>query len=131
MTYDATLATTRDRIRFIVGDTSNDADAEYFPDATYDAEIANYDAWKLAAASMAEAAAVKIESDPSSINLDGDLVASWQDRTRSLRAKAVQLRAEAAAEALASGTGITSVALDRDGGSTGEYRTDRFRYLVR
>ena len=37
MTFDSSLATVRDRIRFRVGDT--ETNAEFFPDATYDAII--------------------------------------------------------------------------------------------
>jgi hypothetical protein len=130
MTYDATLPTVRDQIRLIVGDTSDDAAVEFFPDDTYDATItANEDSWKLAAAAMAEAVAVKIEQSPGSLSSDGDSI-SWQDRTRSLRAVAAQYRKEAIADA-ASAAGITSVALSRDGVASGEYRTERYRGLWR
>lgn len=130
MTYDPLLSTTRDRIRFIVGDTSNDEATELFPDDTYEAEIARYTNWKLAAASMAEAAAVKIEQDPNSVNVPGEVAVSWQDRTRSLRATAIRLRSEAAAED-ATGSGVTSVALARGDSATAEYRDTRFYRQLR
>lgn len=95
MSYDPTLPTTLDRIRLIVGDTSDDQATELFPDETYEAEIANYANWKRAAAAMAAAAAVKIEQDPTSIAFPGDMSVSWNVRTVSLRQKAAQLRAEA------------------------------------
>lgn len=129
MTFDPTLSTTIDRIRLIVGDTSDDEATELFPDDTYEAEIANYTNWKLAAAAMAEAVAVKIEQDPNSVNVPGEVAVSWQDRTRSLRLAATRLRAEAAAEDAASGNGITSVALTRDGASSAaEYRATGWAY---
>lgn len=132
MTYDPLLPTTRDRIRLIVGDTSDDEATELFPDETYDAEIARYTNWKLAAASMAEAAAVKIEQDPTSVNFSGEIAVSWQSRTSALRAAALRLRTEAAAEDAASGNGITSVQLARGWGEEAEYRDTRaFRGLRR
>lgn len=125
MTYDSLLPTTRDRIRLIVGDTSGDEATELFPDETYDAEIARYTNWKLAAASMAEAAAVKIEQDPSSVNVPGEVAVSWQGRTSALRAAALRLRTEAASEDAASGKGITSVQLTRGYDADAEYRPTR------
>jgi hypothetical protein len=132
MSFDPTLPTTLDRIRLIVGDTSNDVATEWFLDDTYEAEIANYTNWKLAAAAMAEAVAVKIEQEPRSFTATGDMAVSWGDMTRSLRLQATRLRAEAAAEDAASGNGITSVALSRDGTSAAaEYRASAYRGLRR
>src|SRR5690606_33646947 len=98
VSFDPTLPTTLDRIRLIVGDTSNDETVEVFPDSVYLAEIDNYTNWKLAAAAMAEAVAVRIEQDPSSVAFPQDISVGWADRTRQLRATAVRLRQEAAAE---------------------------------
>lgn len=104
MAYDPALPTTLDRIRLIVGDTSNDPDDELFPDETYLAKIAEYTNWKHAAADMAEAAAIQIEQDPTGFTAVGDMSISWSDRTRSLRTKAARLRADADQEE-ASGIG--------------------------
>lgn len=133
MSYDPTLPTTLDRIRLLVGDTSDDEATELFPDDTYTAEIERHANWKLAAATMAEAVAVKIEQDPTSVNIPGEVAVGWQDRTRSLRATAARLRAEAAAEGAAVTHGITSVGLTRAGtGDMAEYRDTRaFRGLRR
>lgn len=131
MSFDPTLATTLDQIRLITGDTSDDEATEWFPDDTYQAEIDRYTNWKLAAASMAEAVAVKIEQNPTSVNVQGEVAVSWQDRTRSLRATAARLRTEAAAED-ATANGIASVVLQRDGTrAAGEYRTSAYRGLRR
>lgn len=131
MTYDAALTTTRDNIRLIVGDTSNDVLAEIFPDTTYDAQIAGHVHWKLAAASMAEATAVKIEQNPTSVSFPQDMSVGWSDRTRTLRATASQLRAEANAEIAGVGT-LTSTRLHRDGTNAGaEYRASHYRLLRR
>ncbi len=131
MSYDPTLLTVRDRIRKMIGDT--DVDAEFFPDATYDAELAQAGAaWKIAAASMAESLAVVLENRVSSFTAPGDLAVSWSGRTTTLRSLAARLRAEAEADA---GTGdalVTSVQLTRGGSSESEYRpSDYYRRLRR
>lgn len=131
MAFDPTLPTTLDRIRLIVGDTSNDADAEIFPDTVYTATIAEHDNWKLAAAAMAEAVAVRIEQDPTSVSFPQDMAVGWTDRTRSLRATAARLRAEAAAEDAALLGAVRSVALVRGGSATSEYRPSAYRGLRR
>lgn len=136
MSFDPSLPSLLDRIRLIVGDTSGPldgaGDAEILPDETYLATIAEYDNWKLAAAAMAEAVAVRIEQDPTSVSFPADMSVGWSDRTRSLRATAVRLRSEAAAESQATTSGITSVTLTRDGGAgRSEYRDTRYRTLRR
>lgn len=102
MSYDAALTTTLDRIRLIVGDTSNDVTTELFPDETYEAEIAQYLNWKLAAADMAEAVAVVL--DKKFTGISGTQSLQWADRAKTLRARAVSLRQESAIEDAASGS---------------------------
>lgn len=96
MSFDPSLATTLDRIRLLVGDT--DTTAEVYPDATYDAAIMGYANWKWAAAEMADAVAVKYDLRATGIVAQGDASINWGDRAKTLRATAVRLRAEAAAE---------------------------------
>ena len=133
MSYDPSLPTTLDRIRLIVGDTSDDLATELFPDETYTATIAEYGAsWKIAAAVMAEAVAVRIEQDPTSFTAQGDMSVGWSDRTRSLRDTAARLRREAAAEDATGSNVLTSVALGRDGTvGRGEYRATAYARLRR
>ena len=131
MSFDPTIPTTLDRIRLIVGDTSSDPATELFPDETYTATIAMYTNWKLAAAAMAEAVAVKIEQDPTSFTAVGDMSVGWSDRTRSLRDTASRLRMEAGAEDVPVGNTIVAVALERGGASGGEYRDSRYARLRR
>ena len=128
MSFDPTLPTTLDRIRLIVGDTSGDPATELFPDDTYTAAIAEQTNWKLAAAEMAEAVAVKLDQKLTSVNVSGDIAIGWADRTRQLRATAVRLRQEAAAEDAAGLGTITSVSLQRGGiADAAEYRADYHR----
>lgn len=132
MAFNPALPTLLDRIRMIVGDTSNDPETELFPDETYNAKIAEYQNWKLAAAEMAEAIAVQIEQDPTSFTAVGDMSVAWTDRTRSLRATAARLRSEAASEGVTVSNVIESIPLVRDGaGRGGEYRPERYRRLRR
>lgn len=106
MTYNAGLPTTRDRIRLIVGDTSNDVAAEMFPDATYDAVLTQYTNWKRAAADMAEAVAVQLDRKLSGMTAVGDVALQWTDQAKTLRAKAIALRAEAVTEDASLTTGV-------------------------
>lgn len=132
MSYDPQLPTTLDRIRMIVGDTSSDVDTELFPDETYNATIAEHTNWKLAAAAMADAVAVKIEQDPTSFTAVGDMSVGWSDRTRSLRATASRLRDEAGAEDAPVNNTVVSVPLTRGTSSgNGEYRDNRYSRLRR
>lgn len=132
MSYDSALLTDRDRIRLITGDTTGDPVQEFFPDRTYDATLAMYSTWKLAAAAMAEAVAVKIEQDPSSFTAVGDVAVGWSDRTRSLRAQAVRLRQEAMSETSLLGTVVSIQATRAGRGSEGlEYSPRSYRRLER
>jgi len=101
VTFASGLTTTRDRIRLIVGDTSNDVATEIFPDATYDAVIAQYDGWKYAAADMADAVAVQLDRKVSAFTATGDMSVQYSDQAKTLRAKAIALRKEADTEAAA------------------------------
>lgn len=129
MTYDPTLPTIRDRIRKMIGDT--DASSEYFPDATYDAELVDGFNWKLAAASMAESLAVVLEQRITSLTAVGDVSLGWSDRTRSLRLLSARLRQEAATEDATAIGDVTTVSLSRGGSATSEYRDTRYRRLWR
>lgn len=132
MSFDPSLSTVRDRIRMIVGDTSNDEDAEFFIDESYDAVISQHSNWKIAAAVMAEGVAVQIEQDPSSFTAVGDMSVGWSDRTRSLRETARRLRSEAAAEDTAIDNSIVSVPLVRHrSGGAAEYVPSRYSRLKR
>lgn len=131
MSFDPLVPSMLDRIRLITGDTGGDEAAEYFSDVTYEAAIVEHENWKLAAAFMADAVAVKIEQDPTSYTATGDFAVSWTDRTRSLRSQAIRLRQEAAIEDAAGTAGVISVALSRGGSVTPEYRLTQYRRLWR
>jgi hypothetical protein len=87
VSYDPSLPTARDRVRFTVGDT---ASPELRPDTEYDALIAQYDE-RTATLKMAESLASQYAQDPSSISVGGlsvsfsDLVKNWQQLAAALR----------------------------------------------
>ena len=105
MTFDPTLPTLRDYIRFALNDTSNDADTEYLPDATYDAVIALYGGTDVASAAtapvlramadLAESAAIQLDQRIVTFGATGDMNIGWGDRARTLRAKAIAFRTRA------------------------------------
>lgn len=119
MSYDPTLPTTVDRIRMIVGDTSNDVTTEMFPDATYISSISMYTNWKRSAADMAEATAVELDRRRTSVSFPGDMSVGWGDTARTLRAMAIRFRREADDEDAAD-----------DGGLFGPIITVRSRFLT-
>jgi len=81
-TYDPTLASARDRLRFALGDT--DAAAPLEADTTYDAAISWHgEAGALRA--MAEGLASRFAQKPDRIS-DGDFSVSWGERVRAWRA---------------------------------------------
>ena len=81
-TYDPTLASARDRLRFALGDTNVAAPLE--ADTTYDAAIAWHgEAGALRA--MAEGLASRFAQKPDRIS-DGDFSVSWGERVKAWRA---------------------------------------------
>lgn len=103
MTYDPLLTNPRDHIRLLVNDKSGDPATEREPDATYDAKIALYGGtvvnsagWKRAAADMAETIAAQLDQEMVSFTATGDMsISKSSDQAKTLRARAVSLRAEA------------------------------------
>lgn len=93
MTYDPSLPTTRDKIRFHATDI--DETNELMPDATYDTVIASYTSWKRAAADLIDAAADLIARKVTSLTSVGDASLSWSRNTAGLKAKAARFRQEA------------------------------------
>jgi len=83
-TYDPTLATARDRLRFALGDTNVAAPLE--ADTTYDAAIA-WHGETGAMRAMAEGLASRFAQKPDRIS-DGDFSVSWGERVKAWRALA-------------------------------------------
>ena len=102
MSYNASELTTRDQIRGMSGDTS---DPFWIANETIDAVISKWGVpgseWSSspkflrAAAEVVKRVAVAIENDITGYTATGDMSVSWGDRTRSLRALAVQLESQA------------------------------------
>jgi hypothetical protein len=78
-TFDETLPTDRDRLRFLLGDT----DVVLNPllqDETYDATLSQSSDWRLAGAALAEGLASKFAQEPDSVSIPGDVSVSWRSR---------------------------------------------------
>ena len=83
-TFDPTLATARDRVRFALGDT--DVANALEEDVTYDVTIARYGEGE-ALRVMAEGLASRFARKPDRIT-DGDFSVSWGERVKAWRALA-------------------------------------------
>lgn len=103
-TYDNTLQTPRDRVRYALGDT-NVVNA-LRQDETYNAVITD-NGETLATAVLAEGLVTEYAQKPDSINLSG-LGLSWRERVKAWAALAGRIRAELATTLAASGTGFVS-----------------------
>ena len=92
-TFDNTLPTELDQMRFMVGDV--DVAAALEQDETYASALALH-GFKLGTAAIAEALAARYAQRPDSISSeDGSL--SWRERVKTWLALATRLRAEEAA----------------------------------
>jgi len=111
-TYDQTLMTPKDRMRFALGDI--DMAAPLRDDETYQAVLAAHDE-TLGTAVMAESLVMEYARQPDSVSL-GDASVSWRERIGRWAALATRLRAKAAADA-APGVvgGVASTGTYRDG----------------
>lgn len=105
MSYDPSLATDLDWMRYRLGDTSNDPATEWLPDETYEAELAIHSDRRLAAASIAIALSNSPNMALTSFSASGDMSVSWGDRRKHLLEVAKLLRDEVAAEEWATGGG--------------------------
>jgi hypothetical protein len=93
MTYDPTLATPTDRIRFAVQDTSDTA--PIIAEATVTALYTYHDDSEArATVAVAEAMILRISQDPDKLEITGALKVEWANRLGVLRALANGLRSE-------------------------------------
>lgn len=91
-TYDQTLPTARDRIRFSLGDTTVSPEASaLIPDETYDALIIEHGE-TMATVVAAESLAAKFSQNPSQVVLVGGKAFTWADRAKTLLELASRLR---------------------------------------
>lgn len=91
MSYSDTLDSTLDKVRALLGDTSNDASTELLTDDHIDAVLALYP-FNSAVAFMAEGLAARFAQKVSSVSLPGGLAASWAERVKYWKGLAVQMR---------------------------------------
>lgn len=128
-TYDNTLPTALDRMRFSVGDinfTDTEPAGALRQDEEYDAILLLQGDWRLAAADMADSLAAQFAQSPDSFTATGDMSVSWKERVSTWLATARRLRTEVADEAAASSTSSSmSVGPERDYVDSSEYAVRR------
>lgn len=82
MSFNPTLPTTRDRIRFALADTSGDPATEIVADQTYDALLAAFPDWRQAAVAIGGATLAALQNDVKSYTAPGDLSVTFRDPSR-------------------------------------------------
>ncbi len=91
MSFDDTLVTTLDRVRFLLGDTSNNAATELLTDDHIEAVLALY-SYNSAVAFMAEGLAARFAQSPTSVSLPSGLSVAWSARVASWLGLAERMR---------------------------------------
>lgn len=123
--YDSLLATAKDRMRHMLGDT--DMAAPLREDETYEAILTAYGE-TMGTAVLAEALAVEYAQQPTSVSASGvsvawpDRVKTWQELAKRLRTTELEVARTNALHLLGSGRPQRS---DDDLGTTGEYAIER------
>lgn len=118
MTFDPSLPTIVDEIRFALGDTSNDPATEIVPDQTYYALLDKYDDWREAAIQIGGAMLAALEQDVKSYSAQGDFSVTFRDPQR-IREQIAQWQAELEAEAYAGAGATVSMTADVMTGTPG------------
>ena len=91
MPYSDTLESDLDKVRALLGDTSNVAATELLTDDHIEAMLALY-AFNVAVAYMATGLAARFAQDPSSVSLPSGLSVSWSERVKYWLSLAAQMR---------------------------------------
>lgn len=109
MTYDTSLSTAKDRLRFQLGDT--DTTAELLPDATYAAVLLAQDDDETATALvLLDGLIARYAQMPSKVANDKGASVEWKDRLEAWKALRTRLLADVAeAEEIATVAPLTSV----------------------
>ena len=81
MSYDDTLPTDLDKIRALLGDTSNDAATELLTDDHIEAMLSLY-SFNAATATMAMSLAARFAQEPDRVTLPSGLSVSWSERVK-------------------------------------------------
>ena len=96
MSYDPTLATARDKLRFRLGDVNTAA--ELLPDATYTAALDAHDDDETAAALQLLDGLIALYAQmPSKTSTDAGASVEWKDRLEAWKALRTRLLADVAA----------------------------------
>lgn len=121
-TFDQTLPTDLDWMRFILGDMNMDAPLR--SDAQYQALLASSANRYLACAEMAESLASEYAQQPDSFTAVGDVSLSWRERVKTWEARALQMRQLGGSAS--AGSGAASLLTVREYEIDPEYTVDRW-----
>ena len=124
VTYNPTLATPLDRLRYLLGDV--DTDAALLPDATYTAVLGLYaNDERLSAIQLATGLITRYAQEATSVSLGG-ISASYANRIKGWQDLIARLRAELASEATLANSGFDVLRPQRaDDNERAEYRRER------
>ncbi len=115
MSFDPTLPTIRDSIRFALADTSGDPATEIVVDQTYDALLATFVDWRQAAVAIGGAMLAALQNDVKSYTATGDFSVTYRDPSR--------IEAQIAAWQVEIVAGIANEGLGKVVTITGDYLT--------
>ncbi len=119
-TFDPTLPTDRDWLRFMLGDV--DVSAPLLDDATYDAALARFTDRRAAGAELASGLASRFAQEPDSIAVSGEITLSWRVRVQRWTQLAAIWTSDLAAETAKAQSSLQSIAPSRgDEDGCGEY----------
>jgi hypothetical protein len=121
MSFNPTLASALDRVRFAVGDTNTTA--ELLPDDTYNALLAGTSGDETrATVQAADYLVVRYAQEPDKLDLDGGKTAAeWNERIGAWRRLADRLRGELAAAAAQLQQGARTYSVSRFTPVSSEY----------
>jgi hypothetical protein len=92
MSYDDTLPSDLDKVRHILGDTSNDSATELLTDDHIEAMLASY-SYNIAVAHMAPGLAGRFAQEPDRVTLPSGLSVAWSERVKYWLGLAAQMLA--------------------------------------
>lgn len=124
MSYDPSLTTQRDRLRFQLGDI--DPDAELLPDETYDAVLAQYaNDERQSTITLATSLINRYAQMPNKVVTAGGSDVTWTNRVAGWQELIKRLRAETERDQAVAASGLRTLRPRRAGSSErAEYRRD-------
>ena len=118
-TFDETLATDKDRIRFYLGDVTNLPAGAILSDEAINAELAAAGSLPVALVSLARGLVSRYAQRPDSLSISGEFSISWKERIGAWNALIAEW--QPVAGTATGGSGFASVAAIRPDTERAEY----------